>query len=84
MKRVFPIFFFLLAISYGAFSKASLLPASKRTKEAYLSWKKQPKSAAQQQAFIKAFPATKKVFLAVFYPDDFGQLYSSRIGLREK
>ena len=75
MKRVFLIFFFLLVISYGAFSRAPLLPASKRMKAAYTAWKKQPKSSAQQQAFINAFPTTKKVFLAVFYSNDFGQLY---------
>ncbi len=55
--------------------QSPLLSASKQLKEAYSAWKKQPKSAARQQALISAFPTTKKVFLAVFYPNDFGQLY---------
>jgi hypothetical protein len=75
MKQLFIICLLLLAIRCFAESKSPLLPASKRMKEAYVAWKKQPKSAVQQQLFIKAFPTTKKIFLAVFYPNDFGQLY---------
>lgn len=55
--------------------KVLLSPASKRVRTAYLTWKKHPTSAVQQQAFIEAFPATADVFTAVFNPKDFRQLY---------
>ena len=75
MKRIICVGLLLLVIGFFAFGKAPLLPASKQLKEAYSAWEKQPKSVIQQQALIRAFPTTKKGFLAVFYPDDFGQLY---------
>ena len=75
MKRIICVGLLLLAIRSFAFGKAPLLPASKQLKEAYSAWKKQPKSIIRQQALIRAFPTSKKIFLAVFYPDDFGQLY---------
>jgi len=75
MKRIICVGLLLLIVRGFAFGKAPLLPVSKHLKEVYSAWEKQPKSAARQQALIRAFPTTKKMFLAVFYPDDFGQLY---------
>ncbi|MGI4870046.1 MAG: hypothetical protein ACRYFX_02575 [Janthinobacterium lividum] len=78
MKQVTFILWAICLIAWGGtLGKVPLLPASKRIQTAYLAWKKHPESVALQKNFLTAFPQTKAVFVAVFYPAENDQLSSA-------
>jgi hypothetical protein len=65
----------LAAIPAMALAGQALSPASARVKAAFLALSRSPNSAETQEAYLVAFPADFREFMAIFMPPGFDQLY---------
>lgn len=76
MRYLFFILFSCLCFTANA--QQNLKPDAQKIYDAYIEYRKEPRAPEHQMRFVRDFPASKEVFLKVFYPDGLDELYANR------
>jgi len=73
------LFFILFTcVCFSANAQPELKPDARKIYDAYVEYRKEPHAPEHQMRFVRDFPASKEVFLKVFYPDGLDELYATR------
>lgn len=73
------LFFILFScLCFIANAQQDLKPDARKIYDAYVEYCKEPRAPEHQMRFVRDFPASKEVFLKVFYPNGLDELYTTR------